>query len=192
MPNWCSNKLQVSGPAVDISEFTSKNIKNGSFGFDAFVPMPEALKTGEGWYEWSVQNWGTKWDLRADDEISFEEDRDSTDSSTKAVVCFFSTAWAPPIAWQEKVSTAFPTLTISLWYDESGGDFAGLSEMIAGESTIDCWEDASCSFANCSGVNCDEIAYGPSAWERDGSTEIGKLFCESEHALEGEVQRVIS
>ena len=48
MPNWCSNKVVVTGPVEEIARFTQTCIrpKDGtlSFDFNSLIPMPAILK----------------------------------------------------------------------------------------------------------------------------------------------------
>ena len=69
------------------------------------------------WYNWRVQNWGTKWDC-------YSMEMDDTDMPHGFEVTF-ETAWSPP----EEVCTAireqFDDLSISWFYDEPGCEVAG-------------------------------------------------------------------
>ena len=82
MPNWCSNHLEISGNK-EVIEKIKKGIHNDDGLFKLFYPVPEELnytvgyppsKTDEqiaklvkkygatDWYDWSIKNWGCKWD----------------------------------------------------------------------------------------------------------------------------------
>lgn len=72
------------------------------------------------WYNWSIDNWGTKWDASEtyveDGEISFE------------------TAWSTPYPVIKKLSEIFPDLTLKLRFaDESIGDNCGEYHLKNGE-----------------------------------------------------------
>jgi hypothetical protein len=120
MPNWCSNTLSVSAESEkEILYFMEKlqcedeqgNVQD--FTFHSLVPRPKNEE--EDWYNWNIENWGTKWDVD-DVAISVEED----------VVYFnFDTAWSPPEQWIKKVAPMFPNLTFALTYHEGGMGFAG-------------------------------------------------------------------
>lgn len=60
------------------------------------------------WYEWSIQNWGTKWPAR-DAEVS--------DYMSRKVVTFW-TAWDPPMPLIQKLAETWPTCSFTLDYDE--------------------------------------------------------------------------
>jgi hypothetical protein len=70
-----------------------------------------------GWYEWNVDNWGTKWGAyqyaereRAPGSFTFE----------------FQTAWAVPIPIFEKLASMYPTLVFGLIsIDEGGPEYEG-------------------------------------------------------------------
>lgn len=45
MPNWCENKLEVTGPKKDRDEFQKNaQYKGSAFALSAFFPMPEELR----------------------------------------------------------------------------------------------------------------------------------------------------
>lgn len=99
MPNWCSNKLTVehNDPAM-LEKFV--NAYNLGKVCNEFLPLPE----GEDWYNWQVDNWGTKWDIGAD----VGTDREELHGLKATVVgnqanCSFDSAWGPPIGLYEKL-----------------------------------------------------------------------------------------
>lgn len=67
------------------------------------------------WRDWSIKNWGTKWDVQA----SLEEMTD------EMLVYSFDSAWNPPLAFVEKVAELFPLLNFLLEFKEGGMGFAG-------------------------------------------------------------------
>ena len=117
MPNWCENTLTITGNEEQKKDFFSKVIKviNNEQVFDlsALFPYPEGLE--QNWYDWEINNWGTKW---GNCEIfSFEED------------CVkFDSAWSPPIKWIENISNQYPELDFRLSYIEPGMCFCGVFE----------------------------------------------------------------
>ena len=43
MPNWCSCKLQISGPKEDLSLFLEPTKNDNQFSLSKYVPVPEEL-----------------------------------------------------------------------------------------------------------------------------------------------------
>jgi hypothetical protein len=76
------------------------------------------------WYDWQIQNWGTKW---GDCETVLTEhgDRRTTFS--------FETAWSPMTAGLMKISELFPKLKFKLNFFESGMGFRGTDVIKNGE-----------------------------------------------------------
>ena len=72
----------------------------------------------DGWYDWCIANWGTKWDA-CDAEI------DDAGLPNK-VVFHFNTAWSPPVPVIGKLHKLFPTLKIKLKYYEGGAAYKGV------------------------------------------------------------------
>ena len=64
------------------------------------IPMPKALEGTQGlsdspnWYDWRLQNWGTKWDV-------YETHCTRIDANTLQLT--FYTAWSPPIPVFDKL-----------------------------------------------------------------------------------------
>lgn len=64
---------------------------------------------GEGWYKWSLRNWGTKWN-------AYE---------TKVLhhyILSFQTAWNPPIPVIKGLSEKFPNIEFYLHWKDEGAD----------------------------------------------------------------------
>lgn len=77
------------------------------------------------WYEWAIQNWGTKWNAYGQNDERNTED-----------TIFFQTAWSSPIALIGKLSAMFPTVEMVLTYaDEDSGSNAGVITFKNGEPT---------------------------------------------------------
>lgn len=73
----------------------------------------------ETWYEWSIENWGTKWDA-----YNHAVSNDCTDTK---YLCYFETAWSPAFPVLEAMSEAFPDLNFRMAYADEGGGFAGIA-----------------------------------------------------------------
>ena len=67
------------------------------------------------WYDWSYDNWGTKWDVS-------EVWLDDTDDYLKYD---FDTAWCPPEGIYAFLVDKFPDVSISWFYREEGQEIAG-------------------------------------------------------------------
>lgn len=63
MPNWCHNKITLSHDDPAQIERVKAHKDNV---LQEFIPCPQELLDGEGWYDWRVNNWGTKWDIALD------------------------------------------------------------------------------------------------------------------------------
>ena len=73
------------------------------------------------WYEWSIENWGTKWN-----SYSCEKLEDN--------VFQFETAWSAVPNLIEKISLRYPTISILYeWSDEDIGSNCGYSHYLNGE-----------------------------------------------------------
>ena len=141
MPNWCWNHLEVSGDEIQLREFVEKSTINierdDEFSFNGTHPMPEDLNITKGtqtqdekeqamlnkaryghtdWYDWRLDEWGTKWD-------ACESGIDHNDIDYFAVS--FDTAWSPPIYWIKNILKDFPDLCFTLEYEEPGMCFGG-------------------------------------------------------------------
>ncbi len=68
------------------------------------------------WYDWALQNWGTKWNVTGDVLV------DETEDSLRYE---FDTAWGPPEGVCSKLCELFPEASISWFYREDGEQIAG-------------------------------------------------------------------
>lgn len=85
--------------------------------FETFIQLLRNTREfGEmNWYEWSIKNWGTKWN-------AYDQD----DNRNGGVDIYFQTAWSAPLPILEKLATMFPTVEITLtWADEDAGSNVG-------------------------------------------------------------------
>lgn len=105
MPNWCMNDLRISGNDADVLSFVEDNKTNGDFCFKTLVPEPEYANDDE-WYDWRVNNWGTKWDVDGDVLV------ENLDNDLYRL--YFTTAWDAPLAWFKSVVKNYPKLKFEL------------------------------------------------------------------------------
>lgn len=143
MPNWCSNVVTFSHSNPDAVKRIVDAWRTGEF-MQQFVPCPQDLinavkgfnsdpveqakinatmaansaKYGyPTWYEWSIANWGTKWDIGEKDQ---ELDYKLGDSE---VTIRFDSAWNPPLAFYSKMIEL--GYNIKAYYYEPGMCFCG-------------------------------------------------------------------
>jgi len=69
------------------------------------------------WYNWRIQNWGTKWDACGTHISNY--------SDNELSICF-DTAWSPPIGVLQKMGELYPELEITCYYIEEGVGFCGM------------------------------------------------------------------
>ena len=111
MPNWCSNTLRIEHDDPAKINLAVEAFKRGEF-LQTMVSNP----SGEWDYDWSVANWGTKWDVGGDSDPHHESDT--------AASFYFDSAWSPPIhAYDSLVNQGFRVYAM---YYESGMCFAGV------------------------------------------------------------------
>ena len=119
-PNWTQIPLDES----DVKEYSFSNPR-GEVG-EKPVMSDEPMKglhfasTGmqdDRWYNWRVQNWGTKWDC-----YSLEIDECDMPHGFEVN---FETAWSPPEGIHYAISEQFDDLSMSWFYDEPGCELAG-------------------------------------------------------------------
>jgi hypothetical protein len=130
MPNWCINKLVVTGPKADRDNFINGFPTPTEDGRDPefikyYIPMPEST---EDWHAWQTTNWGTKWG-DCDTRIARHDDNETT--------VMFNTAWGPTLPAIKTISGMFPTLKFAVVYDESGMCFMGAATFLNGECIFD-------------------------------------------------------
>ena len=116
MPNHITNKLTINGPSHLIERIigseTDTDQDDYQLDFKKTVPHPPEAESNEqwDWYNWQVNNWGTKWN--AYETVINYIHNDSAELN-------FQTAWSPPSAWLKTTVEMFPLLTFRLsWVDE--------------------------------------------------------------------------
>src|SRR5210317_606601 len=145
MPNWCSNSITIQGPTETIKQLwedahadMGNNTERGLL--DAMFPMPRELQgTVKGsngdavnWYDWRVNNWGTKWDIDTEG-LEFTDNGDGTAS----ISGWFDSAWAPPLTAYETFCEDMDGVYIEASYHEGGMDFGGFWDSETGEEHMD-------------------------------------------------------
>jgi hypothetical protein len=164
MPNWCNNTVEIYHEDPAMLERVRTAFKDGRL-LDEFIPVPKELQIVAGrvgddsdpkqieleaqelsnlathgyktWYDFCVNEWGTKWDVGGDDLGPAQD-------IPGGLMLTFDSAWAPPCAAYEKlVDLGF---SIRAMYYEPGMAFAGV------------WEDGNDDFYEYGGMNSEQIA----------------------------------
>ena len=135
MPNHCDNYLSACGGTQKTLNAFHKFVGN-EIDFNKILPRPQALqdqaekgplpledRDGPNWYDWSVENWGTKWE-------AYQHSTTEQDYDRGEVRYNFLTAWGPPTPIVHELQRRFPTLCITMyfgienlgdgWVDETG------------------------------------------------------------------------
>jgi hypothetical protein len=113
MPNWCYNTVVIShDDETLIDGLEQELLKEKTQPLTYLRPNP----AGAWDYSWSVDNWGTKWDITPHDW-----DRDGN-----SITINFDSAWAPPLALYEFLESQ--GWHINALYHEPGMGFAGRFE----------------------------------------------------------------
>jgi hypothetical protein len=99
MPNNTDVRVYIDHPSKKrIDDMV--NIFEGERPFDMIIPMPDDIirdnltyemrkkSNGRNWYDWSCENWGTKWDAY---EVRVQRLSDTS------MYVMMETAWSPPI-----------------------------------------------------------------------------------------------
>ena len=72
------------------------------------------------WYDWSVLNWGTKWDC-----YDVREWNIAVADEEMSATIYYETAWSPATQLWLTVSKQYPTLTFFHEFADEGGGFLG-------------------------------------------------------------------
>ena len=135
MPNWNSNIVTISSTDAElmskIKDAAEKSAESESF-FNVLVPRPES--ESENWYDWNVNNWGTKWDTSVE----------LVEKTENAITIAFDTAWAPPIGFYANLEEM--GYEVDAYYYEPGMCFAGH------------YNDGTDDYYEYNGMNSSEVA----------------------------------
>lgn len=114
MPNWCYNSATLSHPdKTKIDALEEELKKEQPQVLNHLRPNP----SGEWEYDWSVSNWGTKWDVSP---MDWEREDDNT------IIMHFDSAWSPPTVIYDFLTEE--GWNVSAMYHEPGMGFAGRYE----------------------------------------------------------------
>ena len=161
MPNWCNNSVEIYHDDPKMLERVRTAFNDGRL-LAEFIPIPQSLKIVAGcvgdpdeqkkleedtarnkevhgygnWYDYCVNEWGTKWDVGADGNPAQD--------IPGGLMLGFESAWAPPCAAYEKLTEQ--GFRIRAMYFEPGMAFAGI------------WEDGIDDFYEYGGLDSAGIA----------------------------------
>ena len=122
MPNYCDNQLTVTPHTREnLDKFVkalSTEVDKVNQLFNTFLPTPEELLDNGGWYNWRIDNWGTKWNA-----ISVDSHNTESNDPTKQIFVTFETAYSPPIEFYKHLESL--GFTVYAEYLEPGYAFVG-------------------------------------------------------------------
>lgn len=146
MPNWCYNRLRVTGPARDVRRFQAQAVgfcpwddpEPGEppdvLNFHSLVPVPPdvlAARNQPTGHDWAREHWG----------CNLGAHRAAVTQQWEGGVLYeFDTAWSPSVRFVENVSRAWPTLVFVLDYEEIRAGYKGLARAQAGALDDHCIE----------------------------------------------------
>jgi len=184
MPNWCNNVIELAHEDPEMIARADRALRDGTF-LNEFIPVPKELNIVAGrvgddsdpkqieleaqekanlekygystWYDYCVNEWGTKWDVGGDGIEPMIKDNTLTAS--------FDSAWAPPcVAYEKLLDLGFE---VRAYYYEGGMAFCGV------------WDNGSDDFYEIGGMKAVDVAdMLPS--------ELDDMFCISESMAEYE------
>jgi hypothetical protein len=184
MPNWCNNTVEIYHNDPAMIERARKAFNEGKF-LSEFIPVPEDLQIAAGflgngdeqtalelkeqanikkhgyknWYDFCVNEWGTKWDVGADGYPA--------EDIPGGLMLTFDSAWAPPTnAYEKLVDQGF---RVRAMYYEGGMAFAGI------------WDNGDDDYYEYGGMNSEQIADAL-------PPELDEAFCISESVAEWEAE----
>ena len=184
MPNWCNNSVEIYHDDPKMIERVRTAFNDGRL-LAEFIPIPQSLKIVAGcvgdpdeqkkleedtarnrevhgygnWYDYCVNEWGTKWDVGADGNPAQD--------IPGGLMLGFESAWAPPCGAYEKLTEQ--GFRIRAMYFEPGMAFAGV------------WEDGFDDYYEYGGMSSTEIAETLPA-------ELDEAFCISEDVAQWEAE----
>lgn len=152
MPNWCLNTVEFIGSPSQVEQIR-KAVEEEDGLFQSLVPMPQALEDtvngsenakpdwqkknsaklkkehgADNWYDWNINNWGTKWDAAESciDDIAI----DWLNPKSSSIQISFETAWSPPTRFYDelldKMTAKGKDFSIYATYHEPGCCFMGV------------------------------------------------------------------
>jgi hypothetical protein len=121
MPNWCLNNITVEHEDSAMVDRFERAYNEGKT-CEEFLPVPknEDGTVFDGWYDWCVNNWGTKWDVGGQPEHhGLKATRVGNQVSAS-----FDSAWAPPVGLYDKLVELGYNVKATYW--EPGMAYCGI------------------------------------------------------------------
>lgn len=125
MPNYCNNSLAIEGSHITVKKIIDfVRSEESAFDFNKIVPMPDYIYQGalgpeekkiygkNNWYDWSIENWGTKWNS---DDVEIENNEIQ-----------FLTAWSPCDPVIAALAKMYPTMRFTYTFYETEMCFCGM------------------------------------------------------------------
>jgi len=133
MPNWFYFSLNVSGKKEDVQAFVENvkgkegtNYEGREFDFNHFIPQPEGLYDEKSednifpnWYNWNIENWGTKWNASVDDAYLVSD----KEGFPYEYHYDMRTAWADPRPVIIKMLEMYPDLDFDISGEEESNAY---------------------------------------------------------------------
>ncbi|MDY6957922.1 MAG: hypothetical protein SVK08_02070 [Halobacteriota archaeon] len=119
MPNWCGNYVNITGPE-DILSFLVDAFHDGRL-LASIVPEPDPRPENFDWYNWRIQNWGTKWDVSPKSGRIILHDKGQ-------LIMRFDTAWTPPTDALFALHKKYPKVSYTIYYCDLDMDDHGAEQ----------------------------------------------------------------
>lgn len=130
-----SNPTDENDVFSKIHYITSEDLMKDKYSFSNFIPDSKETFLN-GWCDWNIDNWGTKWDISVEippEEIEVWAKEKTDEDKIDSIFYYFNTAWSPVVPVIEEMAKQYPDLTFVYKYQEDGCEFAGVMEFTDGE-----------------------------------------------------------
>jgi len=123
-PDYKTTPVKLTYPEID-----ARHAKTDKEREEIMKNKPTIRK--DSWWDWRVQNWGTKWEP-IDPDVNYIKE---------GIVITFDSAWSPPIQWLHTVHLDYPDLKFLLEFEEPGMNFYGHVDAYGKNGIFDEFED---------------------------------------------------